>query len=103
MSAFSRSIFRKTRRNLQRSSFRGAARVARPSPSNIITRKAFNFPTRYSAAFSTMPPLHGDATASPASPNEFDKEIVDVASYVHNYKIDSDVAVSLGSQMVSES
>ena len=50
-----------------------------------------------------MPPLHGDATASPASPNEFDKEIVDVASYVHNYKIDSDVAVSLGSQMVSES
>ncbi len=42
-----------------------------------------------------MPALHDDAIASPTSPNEYDKEIVDVASYVHNYKIDSDVAVSI--------
>lgn len=35
-----------------------------------------------------------DAVASPAKPAEFDKEIVDMASYIHNYKIDSDLAVS---------
>src|SRR6266480_5111718 len=103
MFAFSRTICRTTCINLQRSSFGGAARAARPIPSNIIARKAFPFPVRYSAAFSTMPALHDDAIASPTSPNEYDKEIVDVASYVHNYKIDSDVAVSLGSQMGSKS
>lgn len=99
--ALSRSICRTSCRNLQRSSFRGATRATRPIASNIIARKAFHFPARYSAAFSTMPVLHGDAIASPASPNEFDKEIADVANYVHNYKIDSDVAVSVGSQMAS--
>jgi 2-methylcitrate dehydratase len=101
MFAFSRSVYRTTCRNLQRSSFRGATRATRPIASNIIARKAFHFPVRYSAAFSTMPALHGDAIASPSSPNEFDNEIVDVASYVHNYKIDSDVAVSIGSQIAS--
>lgn len=32
--------------------------------------------------------------ASPAKPAEFDHEIVDMANYVKNYKIDSDLAVS---------
>lgn len=36
----------------------------------------------------------GDAFASPAPPAEYDQEIVDMASYIHNYKIDSDLAVS---------
>lgn len=35
-----------------------------------------------------------DAMAAPASANEFDQEIVDMASYVHQYKVDSDLAVS---------
>ena len=35
----------------------------------------------------------GDAFAAPAPPAEFDKEIVDMASYIHNYKIDSELAV----------
>jgi 2-methylcitrate dehydratase len=48
-----------------------------------------------------MPAIHNYAAAYPASPNEFDKEIVDVASYVHNYKIESDIAVSFGGQMAS--
>lgn len=36
----------------------------------------------------------GDAFASPAPAAEYDQEIVDMASYIHNYKIDSDLAVS---------
>lgn len=35
-----------------------------------------------------------DAVASPAPAKEFDNEIVDMASYIHNYKVDSDLAVS---------
>lgn len=34
-----------------------------------------------------------DAVATPADPKEFDKPIVDMASYIHNYKIDSELAV----------
>ena len=36
----------------------------------------------------------GDAFAAPAPAAEYDQEIVDMASYIHNYKIDSDLAVS---------
>jgi len=35
----------------------------------------------------------GDAFASPAPAAEYDQEIVDMASYIHNYKIDSELAV----------
>lgn len=35
-----------------------------------------------------------DAVAEPAPPKEFDQELVDMASYIHNYKVDSDLAVS---------
>lgn len=35
-----------------------------------------------------------DALASPAPAREFDNEIVDMASYIHNYKVESDLAVS---------
>jgi len=40
-----------------------------------------------------MPALQGGAAST--APNEFDKEIVDVASYVHDYKVDSDLAVRI--------
>jgi 2-methylcitrate dehydratase len=36
----------------------------------------------------------GDAFAAPAPAAQYDQEIVDMASYIHNYKIDSDLAVS---------
>lgn len=35
----------------------------------------------------------GDAFAAPAPAAEYDQEIVDMASYIHNYKIDSDLAI----------
>jgi hypothetical protein len=49
--------------------------------------------------FSTTPAamVHaekGDAFAAPAPAAQYDQEIVDMASYIHNYKIDSDLAVS---------
>jgi 2-methylcitrate dehydratase len=30
---------------------------------------------------------------APSAPQEFDKEIKDMAEYIHHYKIDSDLAV----------
>lgn len=34
------------------------------------------------------------AAEVPPSNKEFDPEIVDMASYIHNYKVDSELAVS---------
>lgn len=48
-----------------------------------------------------MPTLRDNATAVPAGANKFDPEIVDVAKYVHNYKIDSALAVSFVSDVPS--
>jgi len=38
-----------------------------------------------------MPALQSGAAAT--GPNEWDKEIVDVASYVHGFNVNSDLAV----------
>lgn len=35
------------------------------------------------------------AAAAPKPPQEFDPEIVDMAKYAYNYKVDSDLAVRL--------
>ena len=45
------------------------------------------------SAFSTMSPLKAD-TAAVSGSREFDPEIKDMASYIHSYKVDSDLAVS---------
>ncbi|KAF2149493.1 2-methylcitrate dehydratase [Myriangium duriaei CBS 260.36] len=39
------------------------------------------------------PALNSDAVASPASAKEFDSEINDMASYVHNYQVKSELAL----------
>jgi hypothetical protein len=44
------------------------------------------------AQFSTKPVLMSSAPP-PSGPREYDPEIKDMASYIHNYKIDSDLAV----------
>lgn len=49
-----------------------------------------------------MPTLKDNATAVPAPPKEFDHEIVDMANYIHNYKIDSELAVSSQSLEATE-
>lgn len=49
-------------------------------------------PSTSTSSFSTMTGLN--SAAPPASaPREYDPEIKDMASYVHNYKVESDVAV----------
>ena len=50
-------------------------------------------PARRSAAgFSTMSPLQSGAPPA-AAPQQYDAEVADIAAYVHNYKIDSELAV----------
>ena len=44
------------------------------------------------ASFSTMPALNYSAPP-PAGVREYDPEIKDMAGYIHNYKIDSELAV----------
>lgn len=46
------------------------------------------------ASISSLGPLKSSALIATAGLREYDPEIKDMASYVHNYKIDSDLAVS---------
>lgn len=46
------------------------------------------------ASISSLGPLKFSAPVAAAGVREYDPEIKDMASYVHNYKIDSDLAVS---------
>lgn len=42
------------------------------------------------------------AAAAPKPPQEFDPEIVDMAKYAYNYKVDSDLAVRLNKSKAKE-
>ena len=104
MSAFARSVCRSGSKSLRqqvtgtgRSSVVGAAR---PIASQRLAKQSFNFCSRHSAAFSTMPVLQSSAAAPPSGKREFDKEIVDIASYVHSYNVNSDLAVCKMTQSV---
>ena len=93
--------------SLARSANRTALRNLRQKPSsscstrNFLTRSSLsaltsrNLPraTPAVAQFSIMPALN--SSAPPAGPREFDPEIRDMATYIHNYKIDSDLAVCI--------
>lgn len=66
--------------------------VQRPIQRQSVSCKVQQSVRTFSAS---MVPKSG-AHAAPAPPQEFDKEIVDMADYVSNYKIDSDLAVGFG-------
>lgn len=51
-------------------------------------------PISMAASISSVAPLKFSAPIAAAGVREYDPEIKDMASYVHNYKIDSDLAVS---------
>lgn len=91
MSSLSRNLLRTSTRSLRRGaplsclSVRTAARAS-------YTSQLSSF--RAAAPFSTTMIPRNDAVAAPAPPKEFDHEIVDMASYVHHYKVESDLAVS---------
>lgn len=42
------------------------------------------------------------AAAAPKPPQEFDPEIVDMAKYAYNYKVDNDLAVRLNKSKEKE-
>ncbi|KAF2097964.1 2-methylcitrate dehydratase [Rhizodiscina lignyota] len=91
MSTLSRSFCRSFARRTLRPSSSSVARAASCSPRpSTFSRPATAFRPA-AASFSTMSSLKAGA-AEPKGPNEWDPEIVDMASYVHNYKIDSDLA-----------
>lgn len=73
-------------RSLNTSSTTGILR----SNSSRLSQSALN---RQEARFSTMSPLQ----AAPVLEREYDPEIKDMADYIHNYKVDSELAVSLSS------
>jgi 2-methylcitrate dehydratase len=91
MSAFSRNLCSTASRSLrQRSSVlsRAVRPIALRTPlSNSVTSR-----TATATAFSTMSSLKSSAPPV-QSKREFDPEIKDIASYVHNTKIDSELAV----------
>ncbi|KAK7513718.1 2-methylcitrate dehydratase [Phyllosticta citriasiana] len=93
MSALSRSVCRQASSSLR---FRRLQALSLAKPAGLLSVSAPHIvPTSrpaQSAKFSTMPTLRDNATAVPASANKFDPEIVDVANYVHNYKVDSALA-----------
>jgi 2-methylcitrate dehydratase len=62
----------------------------------VASRSKFATPSAPSSTFkqfSTMSPLQSGAPPPPQS-REYDPEIKDIASYVHNTAINSDLAVS---------
>ncbi|KAL2354574.1 MmgE/PrpD family-domain-containing protein [Cryomyces antarcticus] len=91
MSALSRTLFRTAPRALrQKAPLCSSAKLLHPVAAHHISRSPVA--PRISAPFSSMAKLNSDAIASPAEPKQFDHEITDMASYVHNYKVDSDLA-----------
>ena len=58
-----------------------------------ILRSSLHYTKHRTSTFSTMPTLKDNVTAVPAQPGQFDSEITDIATYVHNYKVDSQLAV----------
>lgn len=102
MSALSRSVCRQASSSLRSRRFQ-APSLARPAGLLSVSAPHIFSTSRptTTAKFSTMPTLRDNATAVPAGANKFDPEIVDVAKYVHNYKIDSALAVSFVSDVPS--
>ncbi|KAH0364558.1 putative 2-methylcitrate dehydratase, partial [Aureobasidium melanogenum] len=89
-SPLGRTLLRTCSRNIvgQRSLLRNTARIA--SRASIAPT---SFSIRSAAAFSTTMKPNSDAVASPAPAAEFDREITDMASYIHNYKVTSELAI----------
>lgn len=90
MSAFSRNICSTASRTIrQRVSI--SCKAVRPIALAAAACTPVVQRTAIAAPFSTMPTLRSGA-AVPAAAREFDPEITDVANYVHNVKVDSDLA-----------
>ena len=86
----SRNLYRAAAKNLKPSTtLYNSSRVIRPAVLGATARFTGH---RSTPTFSTMASLKSGAEVAAAS-KEYDPEIVDMAKYIHNYNIDSDVAV----------
>lgn len=76
---------------------RGATTPNIGSPTRIpFTRPSFAIVQANSTSrFSTMSSLQSNESGSIGGARDYDHEIKDMASYIHNYKVDSDLAVCL--------
>lgn len=95
MSLAARTFSRTAYRSLNA---RASARIAAPVSASLRLPRCITA-HQQTKAFSMSPALNSDATASPASAREFDNEVNDMASYVHNYKLNSELAVGLRERM----
>lgn len=92
MAFVARNFCRTASRNLNRrapvsNSLRALTRT------NILSTASLSGTT--APAFSTMASLRSGAVAEPKGPKEFDPELTEMANYIHNYEIKSDLAVRL--------
>lgn len=65
---------------------------------NTTTFKTLNSSVPRVSRFSTMAPLQ---QAAPTTDKSYDPEIKDMADYIHNYNINSDLAVCLSNKMIN--
>lgn len=68
------------------------ARNNNNNTSNTSSFKTLNSSLPRVSRFSTMSPLQ-QASPAPTTDKSYDPEIKDMADYIHNYKVDSDLAV----------
>ncbi|KAJ8609604.1 hypothetical protein MRB53_039055 [Persea americana] len=90
MASLSRTVLRTTTRSLQRRAIISSTSTA---PRLIAATSPKSYSQRPAAAFSTMTILKSDAP-NPSGPKVYDPEIVDMATYIHNYELNSDLAVT---------
>lgn len=93
MSTFSRNVCSTATRSLRQRACIPSFRAVRPAAS-ALSRTPIVQRAAVAAPFSTMPALRDNAAAAPKAPKEFDHEITDMANYIHNYNVDSELAVS---------
>lgn len=95
MSVSLRQVNRTASRQLQQRPFSRCLtgkRVTQRLPQTLQTLNVHQTQP-FQSSFSTMVALKSNAPAMTGGSREFDPEIKDMASYIHNYKIDSDLAV----------
>lgn len=73
-------------------SSRPSSLLARNNNSSSSSFKTLNSSLPRVSRFSTMSPLQ-QASPAPTTDKSYDPEIKDMADYIHNYKVDSDLAV----------
>jgi hypothetical protein len=92
MSAVTKAFGRQTFRGVSRTTNCAGRTLATQARTSVLKSLPVKCQLTRAAGFSTMAALKSNAPPSTAV-REYDPEINDMANYIHNYKIDSDLAV----------